>query len=74
VAPGAAAEGISPEAIAADPELARLVEKKAELEGRVETLRLSKDSMPEDVYLKELEELLLELARISRILSEKGEK
>jgi hypothetical protein len=74
VAPGALAEGISPEAIAADPELARLVEKKAELEGRVEALRLSKDTMPEDVYLKELEELLLELARISQILTEKGEK
>lgn len=74
VAEGAVAEGISPEALAGDPELARLVLKKSELEGKVEALRLQKDSLPEEIYLKELEGLLLELARISQILSEKSEK
>jgi len=67
----ALAEGFSEGEIAGDPELARLVDKKLELEGRVEALRLQKDSMPEEMYLTELESLLLELATVTRSVDER---
>lgn len=67
----AAAEGISAAEVEADPELASLVEKKLELEGRVEALRLQKDSMPEDLYLTELESLLVELAEVTQRIEER---
>ena len=53
------------------PELARLVDKKIELEGRVEALRLQKESMPEEMYLTELESLLLELATVTLSVEER---
>ena len=62
---GAAAEGFTEAQVEADPELAELVARKLELEGRVEALRLQKDAMPADVYAQELETLLLELATLS---------
>jgi hypothetical protein len=65
------ADGFSEAQIAADPELARLVDKKLELEGRVEALRLQKDSMPEEMYLTELESLLLELAKVTLSVEER---
>lgn len=58
----------------ADPELRALVEKRQELEGRVEALRLQKSTMPEDLYNKELESLLLELARVSQQIEERSEE
>ena len=67
----ALAEGFSEAEIAADPELARLVDKKLELEGRVEALRLQKESMPEEMYLTELESLLLELAMVTLSVEER---
>ena len=67
----ALAEGFSEAEIAGDPELARLVDKKLELEGRVEALRLQKDSMPEDLYLTELESLLIELATVTVSVEER---
>lgn len=68
----AVAEGLSPSDLAADPELARLVESRRELEGRVEALKLQKDSMPEETYLQELEQLLLELASVSQRIEERS--
>ncbi len=67
----ALAEGFSEADVAADPELARLVENKLELEGRVEALRLQKDSMPEELYLAELENLLIELATVVAAIEER---
>jgi len=67
----ALAEGFSEAEITGDPELARLVDKKLELEGRVEALRLQKDSMPEEMYLTELESLLLELATVTLSVEER---
>ena len=67
----ALAESFSEADVAGDPELARLVEKKLELEGRVEALRLQKDSMPEEMYLAELENLLIELATVTQSIEER---
>jgi hypothetical protein len=66
------ADGLSASDLAADPELARLVESRRELEGRVEALKLQKDSMPEESYLQELERLLLDLAAISQRIEERS--
>jgi len=49
-----------------DPVLVGLYEEKRSLEQRIEALRQQKDGMAEDVYLQELETLLLELARKNR--------
>jgi hypothetical protein len=67
----AVAEGFSASEVESDPELARLVEHKLALEGRVEALRLQKDSMPEELYLTELETVLLELAQVSESIEER---
>ena len=67
----ALAEGFSEADVAGDPELARLLEKKLELEGRVEALRLQKDSMPENLYMTELESLLIELAQVTLGIEER---
>jgi hypothetical protein len=65
-------EGLSAEALASDPELAKLVETRRELEGRVEALKLQKDAMPEDAYLRELERLLLDLAAVTQRIEERA--
>jgi Peptidase C13 family len=70
----AVAEGLDPDAVAADPELTRLVESKRDLEGRVEALKLQKDSMPEQMYMDELEKLLLELALVAQNIDERTKK
>jgi Peptidase C13 family len=70
--PVAAADGLSVEDLASDPELARLVESRQELEGRVEALKLQKASMPEETYLKELERLLLDLASVNQRIEERS--
>ena len=49
----------------------KLVEKRRELEGRVVALRQQKESMPEDLYLQELERVLLELAQVTASLEER---
>jgi hypothetical protein len=66
--------GVSAEAMSNDPELARLVSEKRELEGKVEALKLQRESMPEDLYLQELERLLLELAALSQNIEERTRK
>ncbi len=47
----------------ASPELRALLTKKAELEERIAALRAKRTSMAADAYQKELEALLLDLAR-----------
>ena len=66
--------GVSAEDVSNDPELARLVSERRELEGKVEALKLQKESMPEDLYLQELERLLLELATLSQNIEERTRK
>lgn len=68
---GVAADGFTAEDVAANPELAGLLEKRLVLEGRVEALRLQKDSMPEELYLQELEALLVELALVTAQVEER---
>ena len=50
----------------ADAELASLLRRRAEVESAVERLRLNKPNQPEDQYERDLETLLLEMARIDR--------
>jgi len=56
----------------ADPELVRLYEERAELEGRVRELRALRGRMEETRYERELEALLIELALKNREIREKG--
>ncbi len=72
MAASASADGLSPTDLASDPELARLVETRQELEGRVEALKLQKESMPEEAYLMELERLLLDLASVTQRIEERS--
>lgn len=50
------------EASDASPEIAALVAEKDDLEDRIVSLRAQKDSLPEDLYLEELQTLLVALA------------
>lgn len=70
----ALAEGPTPDEGAGDPELSRLMKSKRDLEGRVEALKLQKDSMPEQMYMQELEQLLLELASVTHRIEERTKK
>jgi hypothetical protein len=49
-----------------DPALVALYGEKGGLEERIEELKQQKDGMAAELYLQELERLLLELARKSR--------
>jgi hypothetical protein len=49
-----------------DPELARLYEERAEIQGRIDELRVLRGSMDDDAYLDALEPLLVELALKNR--------
>lgn len=49
-----------------DPALVALYQEKRGLEERIEALKQQKEGMPEELYLEELERLLLELARKNR--------
>ena len=57
-----------------DPELAALYEEVRAIEDRIETLKQQKDGMSSELYLKELEMLLLELAKKRRALQELEQK
>ena len=57
---------------AADPELRRLLQERADLEERVQALCDLRDSMDPEVYQKQLEDLLVELALKNREIREKG--
>ena len=60
---GSAADGMP---LPADPELRALMLERRDLERRVESLRLLKDSMPPAKYTAELEKLVTELALKTR--------
>ncbi len=51
-----------------DPAVAALLGEKAELESRIESLRLQRESLDEDTYLDELEALMVALAKTQREL------
>ncbi len=57
-----------------DPELAALYEEMRALESRVEILITQKDAMSSDLYLAELEKLLVELAKKNRAIEGVEEK
>lgn len=56
----------------ADAELAGLIRRRAELENTVERLRLNKPNLPQEQYERELESLLLEMARIDQRIRSKS--
>ena len=49
-----------------DPVLARLYEERAEIQGRIDELRVVREAMTEDAYLDAMEPLLVELALKNR--------
>ncbi|HEX6071296.1 MAG TPA: C13 family peptidase, partial [Longimicrobiaceae bacterium] len=58
-------------AAASSPEIRGLLEEKQALEGRVQALTARKSEMDEATYQRQLEQLLLELARKNREIREK---
>lgn len=54
-------------------EARRLVERRGEIERRIDELRLQRDSLDEEVYLSELQELMVELALVDRELEAAGQ-
>jgi len=63
----------APRAIAdqADPELRALVAQRDALEGRVAALKAAKDKTEPEKYERDLEQLLIDLARVNRAIREK---
>ncbi len=55
-----------------DPVLAGLYEKRLVLQNRIEALRAQKNAMDPEAYEKELEQLLLELARTNQEIRKRG--
>jgi len=55
-----------PGAAPADAELAALLRQRADIQSRIELLRADKANVPADRYERELEALLVELARLER--------
>ncbi len=53
-----------PEPAGDDPELGLLFEQRNQLDGRIEELQLRKDELTMDEYYTQLQQLLLELARV----------
>jgi hypothetical protein len=62
------------QAVVEDPELAELYRQVRALEDRVEGLKGQKDGMSSDLYMEELEKLLLELAQKNREVKELEQK
>lgn len=61
----------TPLAASADPAVAELLRQRATLESRLETLRAGKANLPAEQYERELEALLLEIARLDRQIKPK---
>jgi hypothetical protein len=59
-------------ALLADPALAELVRRRRVLEAEAEDLRSRKDAMDPDVWLAEFEQLMIELARVSRAIRQQS--
>jgi hypothetical protein len=57
--------------LAESAEVAELVRQRGEVEARIDTLRASKDRMTPELFERQLETLLLELARLDRQIREK---
>jgi hypothetical protein len=55
-----------------DPELVELGRQRAELESAIDTLKASRPTLAPDAYQRELERLLIELARVSRRIRDKS--
>ena len=55
-----------PAALTADPELIELLARRRALEEAAEALKLRKASMPAEEWEREFEQLMIELARVSR--------
>jgi hypothetical protein len=55
----------------ADPELRALVTRRDALEERISALKATKDSSDPAKYEQELEQLLIDLSRVSRAIREK---
>ena len=62
--------GKTPSPIATTAASSALVGKRTRLEAQVDSLRRRKETMPADAYEKQLEQLLLELARVSQAIRE----
>ena len=58
--------GLGPPSVEHDPALAPLVAQRRALEDEIAALRAQKRSVPQAAYERELERLLIELARVSR--------
>ena len=58
--------GVEAPPVVSDPTLMPLVNRREELEDLVAGLRARKDAMARDAYQRELEQLLVDLARVSR--------
>ncbi len=56
----------------ADPELTALYEKRRGLQGQIEALRIRKNEMDPDEYTRELERLLVDLARVNQEIRKRG--
>jgi hypothetical protein len=61
----------TPVAANADPAIADLLRQRAALESRLEALRAGKANLPAEQYERELEALLLEVARLDRLIRPK---
>jgi hypothetical protein len=55
----------------ADPELRALVAQRDALEARIAALKAAKDTTDPDAYARDLERLLVDLARVNRAIREK---
>ena len=53
-----------PEPVGDDPELGLLFEQRDQIDGRIEELQLRKEELSTDEYYTQLQQLLLELARV----------
>ncbi len=61
-----------PGATPADAELAALLRQRADIQSRIELLRADKANVPPDQYERELEALLVDLARLERQIRSKS--
>ena len=58
----------TPVAASGDPAVAELVRQRADLESRLDALRAGKANLPAEQYERELEAVLLEMARLDRLI------
>jgi hypothetical protein len=66
-----AASATRPEGDQADPELRALVAQRDGIEAKISALRAAKDKTEPEKYERDLEQLLIDLARVNRTIREK---